>query len=194
MGRPIKNGLDYFPLDIDFFQDEKIRHVSAAFGVEGEMVAIKLLCKIYRQGYFIKWDLAEAKLFAQEIKIPAEKLQKIIQELLKRNFFDKNLKKNEKILSSAGIQKRFIKFCSLTKRFPEIDTKYMVYSEENGINSEFTKGRVNSEFSTQRKERKERKEIKESDPEKNNSKISIKTPNYDDEISAAVKRLARDFG
>lgn len=41
MARPNKTGLDYFPLDIDFFDDEKIVAISGEFGIKGEIVAIK---------------------------------------------------------------------------------------------------------------------------------------------------------
>ena len=49
-GRPIKQGLEYFPLDVDFFNDEKIEFISARFGTRGEAIALRLRCKIYRIG------------------------------------------------------------------------------------------------------------------------------------------------
>ena len=63
MARPNKMGLDYFPFDVDFFNDEKIVAISGEFGIKGEIVVIKLLCAIYRNGYFILWnDLLKFKL------------------------------------------------------------------------------------------------------------------------------------
>lgn len=56
MARPNKMGLDYFPFDVDFFNDEKIVAISGEFGIKGEIVVIKLLCAIYRNGYFILWN------------------------------------------------------------------------------------------------------------------------------------------
>ena len=54
MARPNKTGLDYFPFDIDFFDDEKIMAISGEFGIKGEITTVKLLCAIYRNGYFIE--------------------------------------------------------------------------------------------------------------------------------------------
>lgn len=42
MARPNKMGLDYFPFDVDFFNDEKIVAISGEFGIKGEIVVIKL--------------------------------------------------------------------------------------------------------------------------------------------------------
>ena len=47
MARPNKMGLDYFPFDVDFFNDEKIVAISGEFGIKGEIVVIKsALCDI----------------------------------------------------------------------------------------------------------------------------------------------------
>ena len=62
-GRPKKKGLDYFPFAVDFFDDEKIGAISGEFGIKGEITTVKLLCAIYRNGYFILWnDLLKFKL------------------------------------------------------------------------------------------------------------------------------------
>lgn len=53
MARPIKEGLDYFPLYVDIFEDEKIEAISGEFGIKGEIIVVKLLCAIYKKGYFI---------------------------------------------------------------------------------------------------------------------------------------------
>ena len=37
MARPNKIGLDYFPLDVDIFEDEKISAISGEFGIKGEI-------------------------------------------------------------------------------------------------------------------------------------------------------------
>ena len=34
MARPNKEGLDYFPFDVDFFSDEKIGSISGEFGIK----------------------------------------------------------------------------------------------------------------------------------------------------------------
>ena len=43
MPRPQKEGLDYFPLDVTFFSDPKIKILKARYGVDGIAVYIYLL-------------------------------------------------------------------------------------------------------------------------------------------------------
>lgn len=105
-----KTGLDYFPLDVDFFNDEKIEFVSAKYGELGENVCIKLLCRIYRNGYFLPWDDDAALLFAKRAgdKITTELVAGVVQELLKRGFLSQHHFDQYGILTSNGIQKRFL--------------------------------------------------------------------------------------
>ena len=63
MARPTKQGLDYFPFDVGFFGDQKIRILKARYGADGIAVYVKLLCDVYKEGYrtksarpSIKWN------------------------------------------------------------------------------------------------------------------------------------------
>lgn len=119
MARPNKTGLDYFPLDIDFFDDEKIIAISGEFGIKGEIVAIKLLCAIYRNGYFILWnDLLKFKLLKNLPGISSELLDSIMNRLVLWGFFDKGLFDSMGVLTSVGIQKRYFK---ISKRRKSVD-------------------------------------------------------------------------
>ena len=105
-----KSGLDYFSFDIDFFHDQKIEFVSAKYGIEGEIITIKLLCKIYRNGYYLNWGDDECLLFSKKVgeNISFELVKNVIDELLKRDFFNQDLYKKFNILTSKGIQKRYL--------------------------------------------------------------------------------------
>lgn len=114
MARPNKTGLDYFPLDVDFFADEKIAAISGEFGIKGDIVVIKLLCAVYRNGYFILWnEPMKYKMLRDLPGISPELLDQIINRLVKWGFFDESLFNSVKVLTSQGIQKRFF---SITKR------------------------------------------------------------------------------
>jgi len=109
MARPVKQGLDYFPLDVDFFEDEKLEAISGEFGIKGELTAIKLLCAIYRNGYFVVWcDLLKMKLLKRLPGVSAELIDQIVGRLVRWGFFDKALFDSANILTSTGIQKRFV--------------------------------------------------------------------------------------
>ena len=128
----MKTGLDYFSLDVDYFNDQKLEFVSAKFGAEGELVAIRLLCGIYRNGYYLNWGQDELLLFSKKLGVGHEKVKEIVQELLNRGFFNGDLFKKYGILTSNGIQKRFLE---ATRRRKEV-TVYQEYliANINGYN------------------------------------------------------------
>lgn len=111
---PNKVGLDFFPFDVDFFEDEKIQYVSSRFGIKGEVCAIRLLTRIYRNGYFLKWDADATRLFAKVAgkEFSPGLVNAVVHELLKRGFFDQSLFESFGILTSHGIQKRYFKACA----------------------------------------------------------------------------------
>lgn len=108
MARPIKHGLDYFPFDVDFFSDEKLYAISGEFGIKGEITTIKLLCAVYRNGYYIEWtEMLKYKLLKELQGVSADLLEQIIKRLVKWDFFDKGLFDSASILTSKGIQRRY---------------------------------------------------------------------------------------
>lgn len=123
----MKRGIDYFPFDVDFFEDEKIQLISARFGIKGEVCAIRLLTKIYRNGYFIKWDEDSACLFAKVAgkEFSPGLVNDVVHELVRRGFFDKTIFDSFSILTSRSIQTRYLKACSRRKQI-EMDEKYLL--------------------------------------------------------------------
>ena len=108
MARPIKYGLDYFPFNVDFFSDEKLSVISGEFGIKGEITTIKLLCAVYRNGYYIEWtEMLKFKLLKELQGVSADLLEQIVKRLVKWDFFDKGLFDSASILTSKGIQRRY---------------------------------------------------------------------------------------
>lgn len=122
-----KKGLDYFPFDVDFFQDEKIQFVSARFGMKGEAVTLRLLCKIYRQGYYLNWNEDIALLFAKSVGDGCQHslVNDVVNELLKRGFFHEGIFKRFAILTSKGIQRRYFEAASRRKNV-EYDPRFLL--------------------------------------------------------------------
>lgn len=130
MGRNNKVGLDYFPFDIDFFEDEKIEAIFVEFGIKGEITAIKLLCAIYRNGYFIVWnDRLKIKLLKNLPGISETLLEQIVQRLVKWDFFDENLFNSASVLTSSGIQKRY--FTIIKRRKQNEEYPYLLINVDN---------------------------------------------------------------
>lgn len=162
MARTTKTGLDYFPFDVDFFSDEKIGAISGEFGIKGEITVVKLLCAIYRNGYFILWDEAlKMKLLSGLPGISIELLEKIVNRLVKWGFFEQDLFGTARVLSSKGIQRRY--FEAVKRRKPISEYPYLLINVcNNRIN--VRNNRINVCNNQQRREdiKKPSKEGKES--------------------------------
>lgn len=114
MARPIKEGLSYFPLDVDSDYDDKLQLIESLYGPTGFASVIKIFMKIYSVGYYYKWEEKEELLMAKRIGIDSNSLKNIINDCVKYDLFDEELFKQYNILTSDGIQKRF--FTAVGKR------------------------------------------------------------------------------
>lgn len=107
MARQQKDGLDYFPLDVDFFEDEKIKILRARYGADGISLYIYLLCRIYKKGYYIKVNDDFEYILSVDLNMGADKVRQVLTFLLSRSLFDNTLFQSDAVLTSTGIQKRF---------------------------------------------------------------------------------------
>ena len=107
MPRPRKKGLDYFPLDVDFFSDQKIKILKARFGADGISCYLYLLCEIYKNGYYLDAGEDLYYVMSEDLKMDVNKVKQVLKFLLERSLFDNKLFQSDTILTSAGIQKRF---------------------------------------------------------------------------------------
>lgn len=129
MARPIKEGLEYFPLDCDIDQDDKITLIEAQHGLIGFGIAIKLLMKIYNNSYFYEWTEKEQLLFSKRVNVNINEVNVVINDLIKWGFFDKDLFEREKILTSSGIQKRYLAAVGRRQKV-KIIKKYLLLDKE----------------------------------------------------------------
>lgn len=135
MARPTKDGLDYFPLDVNVFEDEKIEAIAGEFGIKGELAVIKLLCAIYKKGYFILWnDLTQATLLKRLPGVSKEMLNQIVNRLVLWGFFDKKLFDSVEVLTSENIQA--IYFEATKRRKSTKPTKYVINVDNNSQTNE----------------------------------------------------------
>ena len=141
MGRPQKQGLDYFPLDTTWETNMKL--VKAKFGLLGIGCIIELYRAIYREGYAMKWDEDTQLLFSSEHGIPLETLNEIIIYSVGKGIFHAGKLSKLRSLTSRGIQKRWKKIATESKRstcdidpdldltFPQEETRFT--PEETGF-------------------------------------------------------------
>lgn len=192
MARPIKRGLDYFPFDVDFFTDPKIRILRSRYGADGVTLYMYLICEIYRNGYYLKADDDFLYLVADELRMDINKVRQVLNFLLERSLFSKTLFQSDKVITSTGIQKRFQTAVKERAKKTPINIKDYWLLDESETES-FLKVNPNSDNSTKNdsnstkndsnsttndiKERKEKKSIYRS-PRNKNSFNNFKEREY----------------
>jgi len=112
MARPNKQGVDYFPLDVHL--DDKVTIIEAEHGLIGFAILIKLLQKIYSEGYFYEWGEVQQILFCKSISTDRNTVTTIINDCVKWGIFNEKLFNEYNILTSKGIQTRY--FQAIYKR------------------------------------------------------------------------------
>lgn len=123
-GRLPKQGLDFFPLSVYIFDGETMQFIRSRFTPfeeRAELVVIKLLCSLYKtKGYYLQWNEDSARLFADKAgkNVTLELSMEVVDELMKREFFDKAMYTRFGILTSYNIQTIYDKICRDAKRKP----------------------------------------------------------------------------
>jgi len=132
MARPQKEGLDYFPLDVDMFSDndDKTSFLEAKYGLEGIGIIIKLLQRVYGgKGYYKQWGEREVLLFSKQISVDMRKINELISDCINENFFSQEMFEKYGILTSSGIQKRYFKACTRRNKI-KYESKYLLVEPE----------------------------------------------------------------
>lgn len=164
MARPTKKGLDYFPLDVDFLSDLKVRRIIKACGKEAVHILVALLANIYRdEGYYVLWDDDLAFLVADEVGTKEGTVEELVKKAVQVKFFDKDIFDKYSVLTSKGIQSRYI-LATKERKKVELEYKYLLTNEVNRSNISIN-GRNNSVNQGNNQQSKEKeskeKEIKE---------------------------------
>ncbi len=107
----MNGGISYFPLDV--YLDDKMNLIEAEFGLTGFAVVVKLFQKIYGgQGYYCEWTEDVALLFSRSVGLGGNVVSEIVSASIRRGIFDKDIYDKYRVLTSAGIQKRYFEAVS----------------------------------------------------------------------------------
>lgn len=156
MARPVKVGLDYFPLDV--VMNNRMGLIEAEFGLNGFAVVVKLFQEIYgKEGYYCEWTNEVALLFAKKNGVGYNVVSEIVNCAVKRGIFNKEMLQKYSILTSLGIQSRYIE--AKRGKISLIKSEYLLFNvpqtqiseTETRVNE--TKTPVNVETIPQRKEK-----------------------------------------
>ncbi len=135
MARPNKKGLDYFPLSMDFFRDEKIVPVTDEYGLKGEAIILRLLGFIYLNGYYIAWDDYAANFVARTYfsgcthGVSPKLVASVVSKLVDGGFFCADLYHSFRILTSRSIQRVYFNACARRKNI-EVVREYLLVNEQ----------------------------------------------------------------
>ena len=120
----MKDGIPYFPLDCEL--DSKFELIEAEFGLQGFAVVVKLLQRIYGgEGYYCEWTNEVALLFAKRNSTGGSVVSEIVSASIKRGIFDKDMFERYGILTSKGIQLRYLKAVDRRKQV-KIKKQYLL--------------------------------------------------------------------
>ena len=184
MARISKPGLDYFPLDVNFLQDRKVRRISCRHHAAGIAALTSLLCLIYKEkGYYVLWNKDTLFDIAQEACCEEEKMQAIIDDCLSVGLFDTYIYKEYGVLTSQAIQEQYHKIIIDSRR------KYKLPLENFWMIKEEKEANDNEEETKETKERKETKETKGENGEQTNE--SAANPN---KFAVSSGKFAADPG
>ena len=107
MARPIKLGLDYFPMDTDVLKNIKIRRLMKKYESPGAILYLNLLCDIYGNSYFVQ--IGQDYLFdlADQLETEDTEIKAMLDYMVEIGLFDAELWK-QNILTSKSIQERYL--------------------------------------------------------------------------------------
>lgn len=132
MARPKKTGLDYFPFDVDFFSDKKVKRLRASYGNDGVTVYIYLLCEIYRCGYYVEYDEDLILDISDELNITTNAITQIMNYLFSRSLLvliESTLAVPVKAITAASVQRRFQAAKKGAKRDIDVAAEFWVLKE-----------------------------------------------------------------
>lgn len=126
MARPLKQGVDYYPIDVGFLKDIKYRKIKKSCGPQTCEIMHCLLGNIYGDmGYFMQWDSDAAFLVADDVGAKEGQVEELVEKAVQVGFFDREKFDQYHILTSNGIQKRY-KFITAKRKDIHFNTAYLI--------------------------------------------------------------------
>jgi len=115
MSRPTKQGIDYFPIDVQF--DEKIELLISELGSDALSTLVTIWQLAYQNnGYYVENGKDLQLLIRRRIMLDLDTIEKVINVCLERGIFNQSLHEKYNILTSKAIQKRYFIASRLKKK------------------------------------------------------------------------------
>lgn len=167
MARPLKDGVDYFPLDTHTDSDVKFQLIEAQYGLVGYGIILKIYQMIYsNKGYYCEWNtlistISASKWSCVDFPVTENQVSKVVRDAARYGIFDKEMLNKYGILTSIGIQKRYF---GIAKRrsLKNVKSEYLLISvpqtpiivDNNGVFAYKNPENVDNKYTKKRKEKK----------------------------------------
>ena len=126
MARPKKLGLDYFPLDVDFADDDKFLAIEATHGPAACYLIIRLFADSFRAGYARKFGINARKLFCYKSRVDEKELDAVLETAFNVGLFDRSVFENTEHLTSKALQRRYQEAVRKRQTFEKIEGVWLL--------------------------------------------------------------------
>ncbi len=124
-----KHGLDYYSLDVDFFNSIKVRKLLKTHGSTGVSIYIFILCELYSKGHYLEYNKEDILFILHErLFVDSLKAEEVIVYLVEDGLFDKKMFELG-YLTSKKIQE--IYYLATKRRIVRITDTALLLSDEN---------------------------------------------------------------
>lgn len=136
VGRQPKQGLDYFPFDVDLLRDPKLRRPRQKYGYLAQVIYISLLCILYRdKGYYIPYDGERREdviwqvgdMLGGRYAVSSETISNVIDELTACELFSGDLFRRN-IITSFRAQKAYYT-ATVDRKYVDVNFDIWLLSE-----------------------------------------------------------------
>lgn len=131
MGRAKKQGMDYFPVDVNLMESTAIKVLTARFGAEGFYLYMFLMCRIHLGGYYIEVSEDFISCAAVDTRIKEKTVADMIELMCTKGLFDAGLYEKYGILTSLEIQETYLDVKCKRGRGVEVFKEYWLLNKEN---------------------------------------------------------------
>ena len=183
----IYDGINYFPVGVNFMEENAMEVIEAKYGIKGPAIVLKLLCKIYKEGYFIRWDEEQCLIFANKAgrEVQVAEVQGIIEILFIKGIMDKNSYLENGILTSESIQKVWMEATKRRKRELSELPYLMVKTEKENDKPEKESGK--SDNASAQQEIEQPKPLKEGKVAVSTGDVAVSSGNVVHDIAVNAK-------
>jgi hypothetical protein len=142
MAAPTKQGIDYFPYDVDLDQDDKLGMIIGEFGEKGERLWLKMLAWTYKnEGYFFEYKEDVQLRFLRRYNycgFSMSFIQEVVPRFIRWGLFNESVFNEFQILTSVRIQKTWLD-ASRKRIGRRINKNYWLIEVNGGLMAEETK-------------------------------------------------------